>query len=1000
MGRGETTAAISDSAVDSGNSGSAFTARVARLAARLSARVASDAEAASGEPPSAEEHTAVVVSTSLPSEALSARRALLKLPPGAEDVRSAGTEPPGEGPPPAVGFESFPPPEYGFIWDEASQGFGALCVPRAQFGASNAWDGVVPDKDVAMLICRQLGLPVRAASLVSPEAFPSVTFMRLRTKAIGPLTRSMCINAEGVASVLECEGIEVAPERGGSCMQVAALSELPGNYLPTAVECTANYTVRIVDPHTGLTTYANGSRVSQGRLEVLQPTPNNRQPVWGTVCHTSSTPLELAQYACRATGLPYRGAYMRSGRRFFVRQDVLSMPIHWVFLEDCRLQSQGLACGVVAGWGQAQKLLRSGGAAANDDPRRQAIRFALKYCDEDGTVGHQADAYVICEGEWCGGGDGQRGGRRCGATAKLGLPVRAASLVSPEAFPSVTFMRLRTKAIGPLTRSMCINAEGVASVLECEGIEVAPERGGSCMQVAALSELPGNYLPTAVECTDTAPPPPSPPSQLRSPPRPDAPGANYTVRIVDPHTGLTTYANGSRVSQGRLEVLQPTPNNRQPVWGTVCHTSSTPLELAQYACRATGLPYRGAYMRSGRRFFVRQDVLSMPIHWVFLEDCRLQSQGLACGVVAGWGQAQKLLRSGGAAANDDPRRQAIRFALKYCDEDGTVGHQADAYVICEDTYPPPPSPPTPPSPAPPPAPPLMIRNDVRLNVTEYFDGVYGVQFGVRHPVSGTIVWGTYCQPDATSIWSYDFDAIGSTVCSQITAGARPYAAFTYVGAPYSFLPPPNVRRDMPAVLAGLDCGVVAGGVLANISLCAAEASEPLPMPPTSVCMESGWNNWLINCQQTRSFNIPLLVSVRLAGGANSSYGRLEVVARNALGRGWGTVCALDFGVEHAQAVCRDLGLPWTQAALLPAAAVSPAPPSQYVAIDAVSCVDDSYYAPLPLSFERDCHRSFVGGSQLKTCGHGADVGVACGVYGPYGGYGGPAPPAYGTYAQP
>ncbi|PNH05647.1 hypothetical protein TSOC_008072 [Tetrabaena socialis] len=124
------------------------------------------------------------------------------------------------------------------IWDEADKGYGALCVPRKQFSPPNLYDGRAPDKDVAMFICRQLGLPVRAASLVSPEAFPSVPFTRLRTKAIGFVTNYMCDNAETVTSVLECEGIAVDPDGlAGSCMQVVATFGIQANFVPTAVAC-------------------------------------------------------------------------------------------------------------------------------------------------------------------------------------------------------------------------------------------------------------------------------------------------------------------------------------------------------------------------------------------------------------------------------------------------------------------------------------------------------------------------------------------------------------------------------------------------------------------------------------------------------------------------------------------------------------------------------------------------------------------------------------------
>ncbi|PNH07875.1 hypothetical protein TSOC_005652 [Tetrabaena socialis] len=565
----------------------------------------------------------------------------------------------------------------------------------------------------------------------------------------------------------------------------------------------------------------------------------------------------------------------------------------------------------------------------------------------------------------------------------LGLPVYAAMLVSPESFPSVNFMRLRAKALALTTNYFCPSFM-VNSVAECQGIAFASERGGTCMQVARFSALKANYMPAGVACRGVAPPP-LPPPPTPPPPRPDStPGVNYTMRIVNPLTGRTTYSNGSQVSSGILQVLQATPSSPKPVWGTVCAAADLPVGLAQYACRAAGLPYRTAKLMAPlwSPGHVAKYARAMPVHWVYLEDCQLRPQGLDCGIVAGVKEAQELMRRA-AVAGDAARRTVIDRVVRFCDG---LKHRADIRVTCGDNYQPPPgapSPPLPPPPAPPPSPPTMVRNDIQLNATEYLTNVYGIQFGVRHPVNGTTVWGTYCPLDEALVFNTDSNAVVNAICSQITAGSRPYGSVYRVEwfRDYIFLPRQEARRDMPAVLSRLDCDIVAGGTSANISLCATELSEPLPMPLSLGCMFGGWTQRLVSCFDTE-YLYPRLGAVRLTGGANSSYGRLEVINQDTLDMGWGTVCAPQFGVKHAQAVCRDLGLPWTQAAVLPASTVLLVPPSPLIAMDNIACLNQTGRwradTPPPLSFARDCERMYVGGSSQPTCGHEADIVMACG----------------------
>lgn len=90
---------------------------------------------------------------------------------------------------------------------------------------------------------------------------------------------------------------------------------------------------------------------------------------------------------------------------------------------------------------------------------------------------------------------------------------------------------------------------------------------------------------------------------------------------------------------------------------------------------------------------------------------------------------------------------------------------------------------------------------------------------------------------------------------------------------------------------------------------------------------------------------------------------------------------------HPQGVCRDLGLGWTEARLLPTSAAAPLENADSVPIhmDGIACFANRVWWARPWSEEREQPPSFLRdcrpdwrGSIIKTCDHRTDVVIACG----------------------
>eukprot|EP00198_Chlamydomonas_reinhardtii_P001893 XP_001691229.1 predicted protein [Chlamydomonas reinhardtii] len=638
---------------------------------------------------------------------------------------------------------------------------------------------------------------------------------------------------------------------------------------------------------------------------------------------------------------------------------------------------------------------------------------------------------------------------------QLGQPYLGAWLLHPDAFPSVATARLRGWALSTNPGYSCGNAATALSVLDCDDIELLRNMSDNC-QSAVLTNEPDvklrNYVPTGVVCTDTPrrrpplppSPPPAPPPGVRPATDMSIPAVNYTMRIVHLRSGLTTYRNGSRVTQGRLEVLLPRvgPNGTR--------------EGEPYACRSNGLPYKAATLVYGVR--PKQPRLdSQPVHWVLLRGCTDRPDGLACGAtmsrddVAAFQSANRAAVRAGLPKQPLPYDDqtgwytGLPYAMAACD---TQRHQVDVFVRCTDSYPsysrPPPLPSPPPSP---PYPPAVIRNAVQFNVTTIADNLYYIMFGVPVPGGqpGELVWGHFCPRNT-------FPGGDDLYIDRTAANAN--------DKPWPLLPPQDERLSRPVVLEAIDCSMVpppaiaydGGHVLTqtelqyprveNISLCEVTlaAYPPEPLQDGDSCYFRAWGaRRLISCIDSPWIETPYMTSVRLAGG-DGTWGRLEIVMHRESSDylGWGTVCAPEFTIKQAQGVCRDLGLGWTEARLLPTSAAAPLENADSVPIhmDGIACFANRVWWARPWSEEREQPPSFLRdcrpdwrGSIIKTCDHRTDVVIACGgsaevihapVPGPppaatqptsapppYGAYGVQPPPpyggpygGYGSYAPP
>ncbi|KAG2494475.1 hypothetical protein HYH03_007527 [Edaphochlamys debaryana] len=323
-----------------------------------------------------------------------------------------------------------------------------------------------------------------------------------------------------------------------------------------------------------------------------------------------------------------------------------------------------------------------------------------------------------------------------------------------------------------------------------------------------------------------------------------------------------------------------------------------------------------------------------------------------------------------------PSADDLQATLDYCT---TKGHAIDAWISCRRDTPRDMSPP-------PPAAKPTILNDIEISVESPYENVHLVRFGARPagaPSTEPLMWGSACAEDSWSGIS-KMRLLGHTLCNQITNGVKPYGVWWH-----SQGDPPFVGINMdelqrrPVVLSDLDCSKY-GGPASEAAVVAAGSGaswtnpELVAVPRNISYCKAG------SCGDDYYYPTDM-IDVRLVGGSDKTWGRLEVLNRNKLRNSpeWGTVCASAFTVHHAQAICRDLGLPWEGASLLPSAAVAPADPAAWI-LDEITCYTSSNDPAVHrlgkadrLSFVRDCNDART--TAFPICdSHGTDVVMACG----------------------
>ena len=103
------------------------------------------------------------------------------------------------------------------------------------------------------------------------------------------------------------------------------------------------------------------------------------------------------------------------------------------------------------------------------------------------------------------------------------------------------------------------------------------------------------------------------------------------------------------------------------------------------------------------------------------------------------------------------------------------------------------------------------------------------------------------------------------------------------------------------------------------------------------------------------------VQVRLNGGSSSNEGRVEVLYNNV----WGTVCDDSWSTSDAKVICRQLGLPDSNAVAVGGAAFGEG--TGEIWLDEVECYGSE-------SNLGECSHQGLG---THNCGHEEDAGVRC-----------------------
>ncbi|KAG2485638.1 hypothetical protein HYH03_015610 [Edaphochlamys debaryana] len=450
------------------------------------------------------------------------------------------------------------------------------------------------------------------------------------------------------------------------------------------------------------------------------------------------------------------------------------------------------------------------------------------------------------------------------ACRQMGLASQMSVLVNPMStrYPWRTHKianALPAKVMVKYYMSGCSNAGSAQSMFDCgDQLDVLENTQPDCSTAAQELGIGQVWMPVAIACRGAPKlrsPPPAPPT---SPPPPPLRQMTYSFRLVDPVSGKSEDNNGTKIQQGRLEVLLPKDGSSLPVWGTVCYNPDKPALpgfVLRHICRSMGVPsfypwvWQGA--AAGSTYPPAPD--SVPVHWIAAAGCTSDAiKGtLGCTFTPNVAEALALVEEHKSYWDPlQPYFSSADVLLNLAQSCAKGGHAMDACLSCygargrgtvhrpahlarpgpgptllrawaSSHFSPTPAGPLPrgesTSPPEAPAPAEEIRNDVELEYDTIFDGaLYTVNFNTRAPgppPTDPTFRGTVCAlEDWTGSEHYGSQrALAHTLCRQITDGKRPFGIWMDSHGSFPGLSD-TVLSEWPVVLQSLDCSRSGGPV--------------------------------------------------------------------------------------------------------------------------------------------------------------------------------------------
>ncbi|XP_072039127.1 scavenger receptor cysteine-rich domain-containing protein DMBT1-like [Amphiura filiformis] len=383
---------------------------------------------------------------------------------------------------------------------------------------------------------------------------------------------------------------------------------------------------------------------------------------------------------------------------------------------------------------------------------------------------------------------------------------------------------------------------------------------------------------------------------------------------------------GSNSNEGRVEILHDN------VWGTVCDDSWSLFD-ARAVCRQLGLPYSGTRAITSAAFGQGSGQI-----WLDEVRCGSSERSLSDCDHGGWG-----------VHNCDHDEDAGVHCFEVCDDSwspydaravcrqlelpysgaraigGATFGQGSGQIWLDNV--------------------LCGSSERRLSDCDH--GGWGVHncnhaedAGVRCFEAIRIVGGSNSNEGRVEILH---DNVWGTVCDDLWSSFDARAVCRQLGLPYS-----GARA-----IGGAAFGQGSGQIWLDNVLCGSSERS------LSDCDHGGWG--VHNCDHDKDAGVLCKDSIRIVRGSNSNEGRVEILHDNV----WGTVCDDSWSLFDARTVCRQLGLPYSDARAIGGAGFGQG--SGQIWLDDVRCG----------SSERSLSDCDHGGWGVHNCDHAEDAGVRC-----------------------